>query len=191
MCSKCGHKKCCCPKIITKVGERGPKGPGGPKGNKGDKGDKGNPGADGQTFIPIVYYVKDGGGNPVMNNGAKTLDDPDLVVANVPAGTYLIGFDADSYFTRGDVDVPETCYFNYFLYDGTSDIIGRGAIKDLTNETNESFKAVFSMVKIILASTKTLKIRYRISSDIPLTNFPDGTSQLQLFARSLTILKVA
>lgn len=185
MCNSCGKSKCGCSiRVISKTGKTGK----GAKGATGKKGDTGPQGPPGQSYTPTVYYVKDNGTQPILNNASLNIDDPDLVIVGVPSGTYLVFFDADTLFSREDL-TPEFCYFNYKLNDGTTDLIARGSVKQ-TEETTQNFKATFQD-RIVLTSTKTLTIKYRISSDIPLTPFVDTTSQLQIFARALTLLKVA
>lgn len=94
-CPKCNKKKCCCPKVISKLGYRGKaggKGSSGKAGPQGPPGPTGPPGPSGAGANWNNQYIPDpgnGNGTDIYNGGVgnKILISPAL-----PAGTNLFWF---------------------------------------------------------------------------------------------------
>lgn len=165
-CSKCNKNKCCCPKTITKTGPRGKQGPAGPKGDTG-------PG-----FTPTAYYAQRST-YQTINNAGLVADDADLLISNVPAGTYIVLAEVNAVFNR-DTVVDEDGSFSMYInsnYQRTTDLSDVTIKKKALQLVNHAL--------ITLASPGNIKVNYVMTQFIE-----NPTTSVSLLTGSLTVLKI-
>lgn len=149
-----------------------------PAGLGGINGTNGTNGTDGVSYTPTTYYINDGGSILEMNSGTLGITDTALVVANLPAGTYIAMFDADCSVTR-NTTVDEIITMIYRVNG-----IPRGLFINPSTETGSNDKLSMN-IQFTIAVPTTINVTYLS------TAFTDATTKIRIFARSLILLKVA
>jgi hypothetical protein len=177
MSCSCNKTPCCCVKTISKLGKSG---------KKGDKGGPGLQGPPGPAFVPAHLTV----GRvtlQLLNNAAPEIDDADCQFVAVPAGTYLLMFEANCTATR-DTSNAEDVYFNIFV-NGT--LFRRTHTMNNYQGTTAEVKAVTTCV-LVLAVPTNVKINYSLSSTlVGITPFvANPTQAMAIQEGALTLLKI-
>jgi hypothetical protein len=180
MCNKCGASKCGCSSngkttATGKQGKIGPRGPRGPAGNS----------VTGPPFVPLVYNIDR---NPLttLSSGTLTIDDPACQFASVPAGKYLVMFEANISCNR-DTEVAENLDVSVYI---NGNLLRRThTVHDWKKQI--SLKAVTTGV-LTFAVTTNVKVNYMITSTFPtVSGFPlNPSTSVNIQTGSFTLIKM-
>lgn len=135
-------------------------------------------GPTGPGFTPATYYAERST-YQTINNASLAQDDADLLISNVPAGTYLVLAEVNAVFNR-DTVVDEDGSFSVYINSGhqrTTDLSDVTIKKKAIQLVNNAL--------ITLAATGNIKVNY------VMTQFVENpTTSVSLLTGSLTVLKV-